>query len=61
MCTNPGPDDAFVGSKKDEDKDGNEIADYCEKETGLVNGEIVEGYWSNLDGGCVIPGRNDVK
>jgi len=54
-CTNPIYDKpAFVGpSQKDED---NEIADYCEKVIGTVNGEIVEGYWSNSDNGCVIPG-----
>jgi hypothetical protein len=53
-CTNPGPHNAFVGPDEDE------IADYCEKEVGIVNGEKVEGYWSNLDGGCVIPGGSNV-
>jgi hypothetical protein len=56
MCTNPGPDDAFIDPNVDED-DGNEIADFCEKKIGEVNGQKVEGYWSNLDGGCVIPGK----
>ena len=56
MCTNPiDKHEAFEGS--DDDKE-NEIADYCEdKGSGLVNGEIVEGYWSNRDKACVIPGR----
>ena len=61
-CTNPGPDKAFVGPKEDEDKEGNEIADYCEKKgTGLINGQFVQAYWSNDDKGCVIPGRRDIK
>ena len=61
-CTNPVDDkEAFVDPNLD-DPDKNEIADFCEKECYLisvpfVNGVIVEGYWSNLDGGCVIPGR----
>jgi hypothetical protein len=60
-CTNPIWDDpAFVGPSQKEDDD-NEIADYCEKEVGTVNGEIVEGYWSNLDGSCVIPGGSNIK
>jgi len=56
MCTNPiDEDEGFEGSEDDED---NEIADLCEdKGTGLVNGEIVEGYWSNEDKACVIPGK----
>jgi hypothetical protein len=53
-CTNPYEDDeGFMGPEDGTDR---EIADYCEKETGIINGEIVEGYWSNLDKGCVIPG-----
>jgi hypothetical protein len=58
-CTNPIWDHpAFVGPSQKEDD--NEIADYCEKEIGTVNGEIVEGYWSNLDGSCVIPGGSNI-
>jgi len=57
-CTNPIDDDqAFIGPPQDND---NEIADYCEKEIGTVNGEIVEVYWSNIDGGCVIPGGSNI-
>jgi hypothetical protein len=55
MCTNPGYDDAFVDPNVD--SDDNEIADFCEDVFGEVNGQIVEGYWSNLDGGCIIPGK----
>jgi hypothetical protein len=55
-CTNPGPGDAFIDPDADPDDDY-EIADFCEKEAATVNGEKVEGYWSNLDGGCVIPGK----
>jgi hypothetical protein len=56
-CTNPVDDkEAFVDPNLD-DPDKNEIADFCEKEVGKVKGVTVEGYWSNLDGGCVIPGR----
>jgi hypothetical protein len=58
-CTNPGPKDAFIGPK-DKNNDG-EIADYCTEEMGTVNGETVEGYWSNLDGGCVIPGGSNIR
>jgi hypothetical protein len=55
-CTNP------VYNKKafidpDVEPPDNEIADFCENEVGEVNGVTVEGYWSNLDGGCVIPGQ----
>lgn len=58
-CTNPIDDhQAFIGPKKDKEA---EIADYCEKEIGTVNGEIVQGYWSNLDGSCVIPGGSNLK
>jgi hypothetical protein len=56
VCTNPGPDDAFIDPKAGDD-DSYEIADFCEEEADIINGEKVEGYWSNLDGGCVIPGR----
>ena len=48
-CTNPGPKAAFIGP------DNDEIADFCEDDFDTVNGVIVEGYWSDLDGGCVIP------
>jgi hypothetical protein len=59
-CTNPMDNDqAFIGPPQ-EDEDS-EIADYCEKEIGTVNGEIVEGYWSNSDGGCVIPGGSNIR
>ena len=61
-CTNPGPGEAFVGPDEDEDKEGKEIADYCQSENdvGIVNGEKVEGYWSNVDGQCVIPGGSNI-
>ena len=26
----------------------------------VVNGEKVEGYWSNVDGQCVIPGGSNI-
>ena len=58
-CTNPIYDDqAFIGPPQDNES---EIADYCEKEIGTVNGEIVEGYWSNLDNSCVIPGGSNIR
>ncbi len=47
--TNPGPKAAFIGP------DDEEIADSCEDISDTVNGVIVEGYWSDLDGDCVIP------
>ena len=59
-CTNPGPKKAFTGPDEDKDKGGYEIADYCEEITGIVNGEKVEGYWSNVDGRCVIPGGSNI-
>jgi hypothetical protein len=34
---------------------GDQIGDLCEN-VGTVNGVTVEGYWSNSDNGCVIPG-----
>jgi hypothetical protein len=55
-CTNPVyRKKAFIDP--DVDPPDNEIADFCEKKVCTVNGVIVEGYWSNLDGQCVIPGR----
>jgi hypothetical protein len=54
-CTNPVDDkEAFVDPNPD-DPDKNEIADFCFCKSDKVNGVTVEGYWSNLDGCCVIP------
>jgi hypothetical protein len=54
-CTNPGPHDAWIDPNVH--SDANEIADFCQDISDTVNGVKVEGYWSNLDVGCVIPGR----
>lgn len=55
-CTNPIYDKpAFIGRD-----DETEIADYCENVVGIVNGEKVEGYWSNSDSSCVIPGASNI-
>jgi hypothetical protein len=55
-CTNPLHfKKAFIDPNVD--PPDNEIADLCEKKVCTVNGVIVEGYWSNSDGQCVIPGR----
>jgi hypothetical protein len=52
-CTNPVDDkEAFVDPKADSDY---EIADFCVCKSDKVNGVTVEGYWSNLEGCCVIP------
>ena len=33
----------------------NEICDFCQKTQEYVSGVWVQGYWSDIDGGCVIP------
>src|SRR6187200_31401 len=54
-CTNPVDDKkAFVDPNPD-DLDKNEIADFCACKSDTVNEVVVEGYWSNLDGCCIIP------
>jgi hypothetical protein len=53
-CTNPVyRKKAFIDPNVH--SDDNEIADFCYCKSDKVNEVTVEGYWSNLDGCCVIP------
>ena len=38
-----------------------EIGDICEANTGVVNGVVVQAYWSESDGACVVPGGGSAR
>jgi len=38
-----------------------EIGDICEGNTGVVNGVVVQAYWSTSDNACVVPGGTNTR
>ena len=52
-CTDPEDDGWTIDGRSSPD---DEICDVCENITGILGSLMVQGYWSNRDRNCVIPG-----